>query len=119
MLYAAVKGYGVYRSEDGGMNWTDRSRGLPEESRMPMQIAIDPGRPQRLFLASGAHSHREAGRREPGYIARTRDGGANWEVVKSGVEPQCIVLDPFAPDRIYAGNRNFSGIDNGDIHHQK
>ncbi|MBN2450434.1 MAG: hypothetical protein JXR77_08590 [Lentisphaeria bacterium] len=111
VLLAAVTGYGVYRSEDGGLTWTERSRGLPGDSRMPLQIVMDPGNPDRFFLASGAHYHRDTRRRVPGYIARTLDAGATWDVVKAGIEPQCILLDPFDPARVYAGNRNFSGID--------
>ena len=110
-VYAAVTGYGVYKSEDGGLSWRECSKGLPGDSRKATQIAMDPGDPKRLFLASGAHYHRGARRRVPGYIARTTDGGARWEVVKDKIEPQCIAIDPFDSQRVYAGNRNFSGVD--------
>ncbi len=110
-LYAAVTGYGVYRSTDGGMTWEEWSNGLPEDSRMALQIAIDPTDSNRLFLASGAHSHPETKQRVAGYIARTTDGGANWEIVKDQVEAQCVLVDPFDPQTILVGNRNFSGVD--------
>ena len=111
VVYAGVTGFGVYRSEDGGLSWREWSDGLPADSRMPKQLAMDPGNPRRLFLASAAHYDRDTKRRIPGYIARTTDGRAHWEVVKDGIEPQCIVIDPLDSRRIYAGNRNFSGVD--------
>ena len=110
-VYVTVTGYGVYKSTDGGMSWHEQSAGLPEDSRMPKQLAIDGTDSRRLFLASGAHSHPETKQRVAGYIARTTDGGASWEVVKGGIEPQCIVIDPFDPQTILVGNRNFSGVD--------
>jgi len=95
VLYAAVTNYGVYRSLDGGLSWRECSNGLPTDSRKAMQIAMDPQDASRLFLASGAHYHRSTRRREPGYVARTIDGGDNWTIVKGKTEPQCIAIDPF------------------------
>jgi len=111
VIYATVTGYGIYKSENGGLSWHEQSNGLPADSRVPMQLAIDQKQPQRLFLASGAHYHRNTRRRVPGYIARTVDGGEHWEVIKTKIEPQCIVIDPFDSQKIYVGNRNFSGVD--------
>ena len=110
-IYAAVTGYGVYKSEDGGLSWRKCSKGLPEDSRKAMQIVMDPRDPKRIFLASGAHYHRDTRRRVPGYVARTTNAGEQWEVVKDRIEPQCIAIDPFDSQRVYAGNRNFSGVD--------
>ena len=110
-IYAAVTGYGVYRSRDGGLSWQEASKGLPADSRKPMQLAIDPRNPRRLFVASSAHYHRDTKKRVHGYIARTTDGAEHWEVVKSRIEPQCILIDPLDSQKVYAGNRNFSGVD--------
>jgi len=110
-IYAAVTKFGVYKSEDGGLSWHEQSNGLPVDSRMAMQIAMDPSNPRRLFLASGAHYHSDTQQRIAGYIARTTDGGEHWEIVKDNIEPQCIIIDPFDSQKIYAANRNFSGVD--------
>lgn len=110
-LLAAVTGYGVYRSDDGGMSWREASEGLPADSRNLRQIVMDPTETQRLIAVAGAQFHRERGERVAGYIARSTDGGDSWEIVKEGVEVQCVLLDPFDPRRIYVGNRNFSGVD--------
>ncbi len=110
-IYAAVGGYGVYQSVDGGLTWKERSRGLPPNRRLLKHLVLDPTDPQRLFLAAVVRSRGAAEGRLHGYIARTIDGGGEWELVKTGVEPQCLLIDPLDPRRIYAGNRNFSGID--------
>ena len=47
----------------------------------------------------------------PGYIARSDDGGEQWQIVKERVEARCVLIDPFDSRRVYVGNRNFSGID--------
>ena len=111
VLYASVTGYGVYQTMDGGLSWRERSTGLPPDSRNALQLVMDAEDPQRLFLASGAHYHADTRRRVPGYLARTRDSGRNWTIVKGKIEPQCIAIDPFDSQAIYAGNRNFSGVD--------
>jgi photosystem II stability/assembly factor-like uncharacterized protein len=108
-LYAAVTERGVFKSSDGGRSWRGVNNGLPESNRAVNQIVMDSGDSKRLLLSSGAHS--DAQKRIPGYIAGTLDGGENWEILKDKCEPQCVLVDPFDPQTIYAGNRNYSGID--------
>ncbi len=110
-VYAAVDGYGVYRSLDGGLTWKERSDGLPPDRRLLKQLVLDPKNPQRLFLVAVVRSQDAANARLHGYIARSTDGGRQWELVKTGIEPQCVLIDPFESRTIYVGNRNFSGID--------
>ncbi|OGV72720.1 MAG: hypothetical protein A3K19_02780 [Lentisphaerae bacterium RIFOXYB12_FULL_65_16] len=110
-LYAGEITGGVYKSDDGGRSWHAQSEGLPENSRAVKQIVMDPADPKCLFLAAGAHYRADTKKREKGYLARTLDGGAHWEVVKTNCEAQCILLDPFDSQTVYAGNRNYSGID--------
>lgn len=110
-LYAGVTEYGVYRSTDGGLTWSDSSKGLPGDSRMIKQIALDPRNPRRLYLAAGAHYHPDTRQRVKGYLAVSEDGGENWRITKPDVEAQCLIVDPTDPRRLYAGNRNYSGVD--------
>ncbi|NUP99326.1 MAG: hypothetical protein HUU35_05665, partial [Armatimonadetes bacterium] len=110
-LYAGVTEYGVFRSDDGGLSWSDSSRGLPADSRMIKQLALDPRQPRRLYLAAGAHYHRETRTRVKGYLAVSDDGGRQWRITRPEVEAQCLLVDPNDPQRLYAGNRNYSGVD--------
>lgn len=111
ILFAGVSGYGVYRSTDGGFSWEESSAGLPPESRMIKQLAMDPRNPRRLYVAAGAHYHPESKQRMTGYLAVSDDGGEHWRITQAGIEPQCLLVDPTDPRRLYAGNRNYSGVD--------
>ena len=41
-IYAAVGGYGVYRSDDSGLTWQERSHGLPPDRRLLKHLVLDP-----------------------------------------------------------------------------
>jgi len=110
-LYAGVTEYGVHRSTDGGLSWTDCSAGLPTDSRMIKQLALDPANPRRVYLAAGAHYHADTRQRVKGYLAVSDDAGEHWRVTKPDVEAQCLLVDPTDSRRVYAGNRNYSGVD--------
>lgn len=110
-LYAGVTDYGVYRSTDSGLTWAQWSEGLPANSRAIRQIALDPRNPRRMYVAAGAHYHGDTRQRVAGYLAVSDDAGAHWRVTKPGVEAQCLIVDPSDPRRVYAGNRNYSGVD--------
>lgn len=110
-LYAGVADYGVYRSTDSGLSWSEWSEGLPGDSRAIKQIVLDPRNLRRMYVAAGAHYHKETRKRVAGYLAVSDDAGAHWRVTKSGVETQCVIVDPTESRRVYAGNRNYSGLD--------
>jgi photosystem II stability/assembly factor-like uncharacterized protein len=110
-LYAGVTRYGVYRSDDGGLTWSPRNDGLPEDSRTIRQIAMDPRNPRRLVAAAGGQAVAPGRGRANGYLAVSDDGGAHWRIARPDVEAQCVIADPAAPGRFHAGNRNYSGVD--------
>lgn len=69
---------GVYRSDNGGLQWTEISAGLPSEFGFP--LAIHPHDPHSLYVIplNGA----DKGRTMPaGQLAvwRSRDDGETWE----------------------------------------
>lgn len=110
-LFAGVTGYGVYRSTDGGLTWSESSQGLPADSRTIKQIAVDGRDSRRMYVAAGTHYHAQDHRLATGYLAVSEDRGAHWRVVKQRVDAQCIIVDPTDSRRVYAGNRNYSGVD--------
>ena len=92
---------GVYRSDDCGDSWA--SLGLPGPLQTVWSIALDPSDAETLFVGVEGFA-----------IWRTRDGGADWQQldvpIPGGVPAMRfptrvvrIVIDPNAPDHVYAG----------------
>jgi hypothetical protein len=84
VLYAGVQDAALFRSDDGGGNWTELT-GLREHESGPRwapgaggmgvhTILIDPGNPDRMTVAISA-----AG------VFRTEDGGVTWRPVNRGL----------------------------------
>jgi len=92
-------GYGVYRSLDGGKNWT--SMGL-EQTRHIHRIIVDPTDPNTVYVGAigspwGEHSQRG--------VYKTTNGGESWEKIlyvndKTGVAD--LVMDPTNPNKLIA-----------------
>ena len=100
-LYAGTYSLGMFKSTDGGANWTFASYEL--ENPYVMAIATDPTDPQEVFLTTN------------GGVYASHDGAASWELVatgffseSSGLLPgvshyHSIAIDPTNPRRIYVG----------------
>ncbi|HEY5069500.1 MAG TPA: hypothetical protein VII37_06920, partial [Candidatus Acidoferrum sp.] len=92
-------GDGVYRSNDGGKNWTNI--GL-KDSRHIGKVIVHPTNPDTVFVAALGHAY---GANTERGIFRTRDGGKNWEKVlylddrTGGID---IVFDPHNPHVLFA-----------------
>ncbi len=92
-------GNGVYRSTDGGRNWTHV--GLPEAGLIG-RIVVDPLDPDRAFVAVLGQIF---GRSEERGVYRTEDGGASWEAVLQVSDLAGAVdlaMDPSNPRRLFA-----------------
>jgi photosystem II stability/assembly factor-like uncharacterized protein len=70
-------GDGIYKSTDGGKTWTHL--GLRDAHQVP-EIAVDPGNPNRLFVAALGHPY---GPNEERGIYRSTDGGNSFQKVLS------------------------------------
>src|ERR1043166_7236795 len=68
-------GDGIYRSADAGRSWTHL--GLRDGQQIP-QIAVDPGNPDRLFVAVLGHPY---GPNPERGLVRSTDGGRHFEKV--------------------------------------
>ena len=78
-LYLATARRGVYKSDNGGYQWTQVSEGLPEARAggRPEEIrtlAVDPLDPDVVYAALARHG-----------IYRTADGGASWHKFNQGL----------------------------------
>ena len=90
---------GFYRSDDAGASWRIQNSGL----RDPFVQAIvpHPTKPETIYLATLSGPH------------RSDDGGRTWRLLRNGFPPTdryrytaplgCLVMDPKAPDTLYAG----------------
>ena len=92
---------GLWKSEDGGQNWTELKTGLPEENMGKIGLAISPMQPDVLYAAI------ELNLREGG-IWKSVNRGASWEkksdTVSGGTGPhyyQELYASPHYFDRIY------------------
>ena len=92
-------GYGVYRSLDGGKNWTPM--GL-ENTRHIHRVIIDPTNPDVVYvgaIGSPWGEHPERG------IFKTTDGGKSWNKIlfannKTGAAD--LIMDPNNPNKLIA-----------------
>ena len=92
-------GDGIYRSEDGGANWT--RMGLDETQHLS-KILIHPEDSKTLWVAAQGPLWSPGGQRG---LYKTTDGGATWANVLSAGEwtgVTDVVIDPRDPDVLYA-----------------
>ena len=103
-------GSGIYRTVDGGVNWTRLSEGLPDGDlgRIGLDIYRRDGN---LVFATV-----EARRGQTGVYGST-DGGDTWErLSRTNPRPMYfsqIRVDPNDPERIYVGGLNLMRSDDG------
>ena len=93
-------GNGVWRTTDGGANWTHL--GLGNTGRIS-RIVVHPTNPEVAYVAALGHGYTP--QQERG-IYRTTDGGQTWQQVlhvdqKTGASD--LVMDPFNPRILFAG----------------
>ena len=86
-MWVAISAVGVFGTTDGGRTWAAMNKGIapmvttgsPDENAMfcVHRMALDPTRPDRLFLQFHAHTMTPDKRRSPG-IYRSDDAGGTW-----------------------------------------
>jgi photosystem II stability/assembly factor-like uncharacterized protein len=92
-------GDGVYKSTDAGKTWTHL--GLRDGQQIA-QLAVDPKKPDRLFVAVAGHPY---GPSEERGVYRSLDGGKTFEKVLSrdeNVGASDVQIDPGNPEIVYA-----------------
>jgi photosystem II stability/assembly factor-like uncharacterized protein len=84
---------GVYKSTDGGNQWTLISPEGSQELHEVESIAIDPGDPKTIYAGTWHLPW------------KTTDGGANWSSIKQGLiedsDVFSIIVDPKQPNEMY------------------
>ena len=104
---------GIYKSTDGGDNWTKLAGGLPHELFGRSNVAISAAKPDRIYALIEA---------KPGSgLYRSEDGGANWTLVNGSgsiiTRPfyyTTLGVDPNNADVVWVGDEGwFKSIDGG------
>jgi len=104
-LYVGTPGAGLFKSTDGGTQWTAKGEGLTDASIYAIAsintIAIDPLTPTTLYIGTDAG------------VFKSVDAGETWIAVYTGflpfpVEPSfapitALAIDPQTPTTLYAG----------------
>ncbi len=93
-------GNGVWKSTDGGENWTHL--GLENTGRIS-RIVVHPQNPDVVFIAALGHGYTP--QQERG-IYKSVDGGQSWTQVlqvDEGTGASDLIMDPFNPRMLFAG----------------
>src|ERR1700728_2412386 len=96
-------GDGVYKSVDGGSNWTHM--GL-DDTRQISRIVVDPQNPDVVYVGALGHAY---GRNEQRGVYQSTDGGAHWtKVLDQGAEIGIsdLAIGPGNPQLLFAGTWN-------------
>ncbi|HEY6329781.1 MAG TPA: hypothetical protein VI756_10620 [Blastocatellia bacterium] len=122
-------GGGIFKSTDGGQNWTPLTSGVPTEHLGRIGLAIAPTNHDRVYAIVDA---------KDGGLYRSDDAGANWTRISSdnriwgrGWYFCKVVVDPKNPDVVYVSNTSvyrssdagktwtaIKGAPGGDDYHQ-
>ncbi|HUR81863.1 MAG TPA: sialidase [Thermoanaerobaculia bacterium] len=98
-------GDGVYKSIDGGDNWTNV--GLKDTERIT-KIAVDPNDSNTVFVCAPGKLWSDSDERG---VYKTSDGGKSWTKVLKGANASTgcsmLSLDPNNPKTVYAGLWDF------------
>ena len=98
-------GNGVYKTTDGGDNWT--FVGLPESERIA-KIVVDPSAPDTVYVCAPGKLWSDSDERG---VYRTTDGGKTWTKVLAGGNKSTgcsmMAMDTKDPKVLYAGMWDF------------
>ena len=98
-------GDGVYKSTDGGENWTNM--GLRESERIA-KILVNPNQTNTVYVCAPGKLWSDSEERG---LYKTTDGGKTWTKILKGANASTgcsmISMDPQSPDTIYAGMWDF------------
>lgn len=94
----------VFKTTDGGINWSIINNNLPGISVTPMTIAIDPVYPETLYVSNGSLG-----------VFKSTNGGDSWEQTKIvGSRVFSLYNYPARPDDFLAGTAGWGMLRTSD-----
>ncbi len=124
-LQSGGRGSALWRSEDGGENWTEvTGGGFPATMKGRIEVAIAPSNPQIMYAmveADTAPNPRPAAgsraQERPSGLYRSADGGRTWErTAPDNVRPfyySQVRVHPTNPDRVWFSSTPVKVSDEG------
>lgn len=105
VLFAAIYSRGIYKSIDNGESWMRIDSGLPETGFRRINMAISESNPDIIYASFISDTGTLYG------LYKSIDGGDYWFLLpntpnypgRQGWYDNCIVVDPWNPDIVYAG----------------
>ena len=95
-LYAGTLS-GVFKSTDGGRNWSLSNNGI---GNVPVnKVLIDPLTPSTIYALANSHNGDDG-------VYKSTDGGNNWNLRVNGMGSKFLLslaIDPVTPNILYAG----------------
>jgi photosystem II stability/assembly factor-like uncharacterized protein len=104
MVYAATT-VGVFRSLDGGRNWTERMQGMTEVNFV-VTLAIDPQRPNVLYAGTTGGVYRTINATESWEKKTTGMVASDAKMASMALGVNALAVDPTNSDVVYAGTTN-------------
>ncbi len=122
VMYAGTIEQGVFKTVDGGLNWTSVSSGLgfPNSDWAVMAVAVDPVDPDKVYISVAQVAGLDVFNLSPDHpgFFYSHNGGASWASNNSGLPPRydsiwdgksrtaaagSIVIPPQAPNYVLLG----------------
>jgi len=103
IIFACTGGGGLWKTTDGGITWSTNTDQLTDIATG--DLAIDPGDPSTMYLASGdgEYSNNEPYGGSPLGVLKSTDGGATWQTsALLGSTVNRILIRPDSTNIVYA-----------------
>jgi len=100
---------GVWKSIDGGISWTDSSKGMPDE-QWPFTVAIDSSNPDIMYTATKNGQNKGFMQRNTfgGVVMKSTDGGETWFKIMNGLrdmsEYYVILIHPLDHNMLFVSS---------------
>jgi hypothetical protein len=104
-LYAGTYGGGVFKSTNGGANWSAVNTGLPTYTSVHA-LAIDPATPTTLYAGTS------------GGVLKSTDGGGTWSAFNTGLtttDVRALAISPAPQGTLSPPSTLYAGTDGGGV----